>query len=554
MKIFTALLSKLNYLEILYFLIFVILILLKTLLDIFSIGMVPVFLTSFLSGPDSNNYMFNLIMKYVDQFNVFGISDIKYYLSLLILIIICKNLFQILLSYFLNKFSVNLSYKYYKKFFNFYSNQSYNFFLRNSIGAIIRNIDCAKFIGIVFKSYINLIVEIFLVVSLTVFLFITLKNELNLLFLILILFTILYLYYLPIKKFTQNISKIRFVVNRKFLQILNDVYLNFKNNIINQSFYSNYKNYKKIVNQFGKTNFQISFINEINKPILEIIFCILIYFIFNIFYFDEFDSASLLVNLTFIIITLLRLFPGLTNLILINQSLNQNNAFLELIISLNLENKKNNHEKIDFKNSIEFKRVSFKVSEKTILKNVSLKIYKNKTLALIGDSGAGKTTLVDLIIGILKPSSGKIIIDNNQTDYAKRNYLLNTGYLNQINKVLNQDLENIKKDKNFEQATKKAGINFNDIKNRKTLINDLTLSGGEKQRVSLSKLFMQNKKFEIYDEPFNMLDKKNKKKFLATLNKRKKDKTIIIITHDKEILKYVDYIYEIKNKRVIRKN
>ena len=514
--------------------------------------MVPVFLTSFMSGPNSDNYMFNLIMDYVGQFNVFGISDVKYYLSLLILVIICKNLFQIILSYSLNKFSVNLSFKYYKKFFNFYSNQSYNFFLKNSIGAIIRNIDCAKFIGIVFKSYINLIVEIFLVISLTLFLFVTLKNELNLLFLILILFIILYLYYLPIKKLTQNISKIRFVVNRKFLQILNDVYLNFKNNLINQSFYSNYKNYKKIANEVRKTNFQISFINEANKPILEIIFCILIYFIFNIFYFEEFDSTSLLVNLTFIIITLLRLFPGLTNIILINQSLNQNNAFLELIISLKLENIKKKYDKIEFKNTLEFKRVSFSVAKKNILKDISFKIYKNKTIGLIGDSGAGKTTLVDLIIGILKPSSGKIIIDNKQVDYAKKNYLINTGYLNQINKVLNQDLENIKRDKNFESATKKAGIDFNDIKNRKNLISDLTLSGGEKQRVLLSKLFRQNKKFEIYDEPFNMLDKKNKKKFLATLEKRKKNKTIIIITHDTEILKYTDYILEVKNKKVIQ--
>ena len=81
--------------------------------------MVPVFLTSFMSGPNSDNYMFNLIMDYVGQFNVFGISDVKYYLSLLILVIICKNLFQIILSYSLNKFSVNLSFKYYKKFLIF---------------------------------------------------------------------------------------------------------------------------------------------------------------------------------------------------------------------------------------------------------------------------------------------------------------------------------------------------------------------------------------------------------------------------------------------------
>ena len=58
--------------------------------------------------------------------------------------------------------------------------------------------------------------------------------------------------------------------------------------------------------------------------------------------------------------------------------------------------------------------------QKNILKDISFKIYKNKTIGLIGDSGAGKTTLVDLIIGILKPSSGKIIIDNKQVDYAKK--------------------------------------------------------------------------------------------------------------------------------------
>ena len=58
--------------------------------------------------------------------------------------------------------------------------------------------------------------------------------------------------------------------------------------------------------------------------------------------------------------------------------------------------------------------------QKNILKDISFKIYKNKTIGLIGDSGAGKTTLVDLIIGILKPSSEEIIIDNKQVDYAKK--------------------------------------------------------------------------------------------------------------------------------------
>ena len=182
--------------------------------------------------------------------------------------------------------------------------------------------------------------------------------------------------------------------------------------------------------------------------------------------------------------------------------------------------------------------MSFSVAKKNILKDISFKIYKNKTIILIGYSGAGKTTLVDLIIGILKPSSGKIIIDNKQVDYAKKNYLINTGYLNQINKVLNQDLENIKRDKNFESATKKAGIDFNDIKYLKNLISDLTLSGGEKQGL-LSKLFRRIKNSKFMMSHLTCWIKKIKKFLLY--KRKEKNKTIIIITHER-ILKYTDYI------------
>ena len=80
------------------------------------------------------------------------------------------------------------------------------------------------------------------------------------------------------------------------------------------------------------------------------------------------------------------------------------------------------------------------------------------------------------------------------------------------------------------------------------------ISGGQKQRIAIARSIYHDKEILVFDEPFSSLDELNKINIIKTLKMLKKMKTIIIVSHDKEVFKICDYIYELKNKNLIKKN
>ena len=98
---------------------------------------------------------------------------------------------------------------------------------------------------------------------------------------------------------------------------------------------------------------------------------------------------------------------------------------------------------LNFKNSIELKNLSFSYenTKKQILENINLELNKNEFIGLIGNTGSGKTTLVDILLGFLKPTNGKIIIDSNEQDPIELNLAGKIVYLPQENFIINDTLE-----------------------------------------------------------------------------------------------------------------
>lgn len=202
------------------------------------------------------------------------------------------------------------------------------------------------------------------------------------------------------------------------------------------------------------------------------------------------------------------------------------------------------------------------------LSNVNLILNKNELTIIEGPSGSGKTTLLNIIGGLLKPSSGKILVNNKNiiemNDNEKAYYR---------NKVIGFVFQAFYLEPNFtvydnvEVPLIIAGIPKNE--RRKMILSTLDsvglldkekmiaskLSGGEKQRVSIARAIVNNPEIILADEPTGNLDSKNGDMIMSLLKRiSKEDKIVIVITHnDEQAIKYGDKIYRLNDGEINEK-
>lgn len=243
------------------------------------------------------------------------------------------------------------------------------------------------------------------------------------------------------------------------------------------------------------------------------------------------------------------------------------NRFMD-IIDMETENIKDDqsvNENQEFKEFIEFVNVSFRYGEKleNVLENVSLKIKQGESIALIGSSGAGKTTLCSLIPRFYEICSGKILLDGvdiNQIDL--RTLRQNVGLIAQDVYLFNGTvLENI--DYGKPNSSKEEIINAAKFAKAHDFIMELPkgydtqigprgirLSGGQRQRLSIARTFLKNPPILILDEATNALDYENEQAIHECIDNFMKDRTVIIITHRITTIKKVKTVYSFSGRSI----
>ena len=210
--------------------------------------------------------------------------------------------------------------------------------------------------------------------------------------------------------------------------------------------------------------------------------------------------------------------------------------------------------------NIEFKNVSYSYNNlENVIENLSFKINANSSIALVGESGAGKSTIIKLIMGLIKYKSGKILIDEEELSDLNLNTLYdNITYVSQEAPIFDGTLrENLIFDKkiNDEQILKVLKLVCLD-RFYERLENGLDtelgekgirISGGERQRVALARLFFDDSKIIILDEATSAMDNITEKMIMKNIIGQLKNKTLIIIAHRLETIKDVDTIYVLSN-------
>ena len=203
--------------------------------------------------------------------------------------------------------------------------------------------------------------------------------------------------------------------------------------------------------------------------------------------------------------------------------------------------------------SISFDIDSVNIYDKNLLNNVHMSFKKGDIVGIKGESGTGKSTLVKLIPKF-RSVEGIYINDIPIEKIKNEEYLKNISYYSQNTPIISDTIyNNLNFGRKPVQKSVYENLNFlSKFNNLDEMIieNGANLSGGDKQRIALSRYFVENAKIVILDEPTSSLDKETETEIMTAVLENNKDKIIFIISHNNDIMNYCNYIVEVKNKTV----
>ena len=316
---------------------------------------------------------------------------------------------------------------------------------------------------------------------------------------------------------------------------------------------------------FLQTDFLFRFIKSIPTVLVELLL-ILIMLILILISIDAKSTSHILELLGVFAAAGLRLMPSTKKIVSSIQSLRYALPSIKNIIeefprkeTLNLKNIAKINIK-DFKKKILVSNLSFKYrnQEEFLFKNLNLEIKKGKIIGVKGRTGSGKTTFLNLILGLVEPFSGTIIFDDhkfkdinlkslhNLVGYVPQNiYLMDASIKDNIS-FFSNDISNTQIEESIDKANLRKFINqFPDGLNSKIGEKNNKISGGQAQRIAIARALAKSPKILILDEATNALDISTENEILKGISDLRSKLTIIMISHDENSLKICDEIIDL---------
>jgi len=224
--------------------------------------------------------------------------------------------------------------------------------------------------------------------------------------------------------------------------------------------------------------------------------------------------------------------------------------------------------RIAFEKEIRLDHIAYRYpnTEDYVIQNVDIVIPKNQSVAFVGPSGAGKTTMADIILGILEPDKGGVLADgmdvcdnmaewHNKIGYIPQNiYLMDDSIKNNIAYALsNDEIDDNRISEVIEEAQLKSFIESLEH-GVDTIIGEagVRLSGGQRQRIGIARALYKNPEILVLDEATSALDNDTETAVMEAIDSLAGKKTLIIIAHRLTTIKNCDIVYEVKDGHVSR--
>jgi ATP-binding cassette subfamily C protein len=544
--------QKINYIFLLFFF------LISALIEMIGISFVFIFLTQIISGKLLLNLPFlNFFFLHISKF------ETKLILTLLIFIYFFKSFFMSFFHYFLGKFGNDLELYVGTKLHSVYMLNTIDFHLKTNSSELIRNIiiEAGNFsYGIIVNSLLFL--KNFILLTLIFFYLLNLSFYITaIVFLILFIYTYLYQKILSSKNYEWGTKRqIKAALRLKSLQEsfngIKTIKIYEKENLF-------LKKYKEDTEAINLIRLNQSIFSNLPKIWLEFfcIFGVSIFFIISInLNKNLYDYLPIIALLGIILI---RSIPAFNELLFNIQSIQYSKSSLIKVTQdfKNLKSIKKNH--INFNNRIKFNNIYFTYtgSAKIILKNINFEIKKNQSIGIYGESGVGKSTLLNIIFGLLQPTSGSIIIDekiynnsdnslNNLFAYLPQDIFLMDGSIKENITFFEDDnaIDTNKLNYIIEQCQLKNLISTLKQKEN-SQIGELgdNISGGEKQKIAIARALYRNAQIFVFDEVTKSLDLQNQRRINSLIKSFFHAKTIINVSHDVQSLEEYDVIFKLNN-------
>ncbi|MDY5529164.1 ABC transporter ATP-binding protein [Eisenbergiella porci] len=530
---------------------------------------------------DTNIIYENKILLYFYRITNFG--NIEYFLAFLALLICCvyilKNIYLSFMQNMILNFAYNMRMNLATNLLATYIAEPYTFHLTKNIADMQRclQIDANQFM-LLMNATLQLIAEIMVCIALGIYLFDT-SHSITIAIAVLLI-GCLGLFYLISKKISQKLGRQNQRYNSKLIQWVNQALGGIKEVKVleRESFFINsYKeNYKKLI-KGAKNNEMLA---TIPKYIVETVcICGMLLAVVGKMFFGRREIVDFIPQLSVFAVAAFRLLPSVGKINSYINGIMYGLPSLDLIYH-DLKEVENNNRiiKKDVKKTDKFfikekiclvnVRYRYPNTDIDVLKKINLEIGKGKTVALIGSSGAGKTTLADIILGLLQPTEGRIMVDECDIFDNISLWHKSIGYIPQ-NIYLSDDTirnniafgveENEINDSAVEGALRKAQL-YDFVQNLAEGINTFVgdrgvrLSGGQRQRIGIARALYHEPDILILDEATSALDNETEQAVMGAIEKLQGVKTMIIIAHRLTTIKKADEIYEVVNGELVKRN
>jgi len=532
-------------------------------LEMLGIAMIPLFIVNIL---DTEN-LIKILRKFHIVLNFEKNKLIIFFSIILVLTFFLKNLMIIFLNYLQNKIIKDFRVSTTQNLYKFYLFTNYNYFLKKKNSELSRALltDISHAYRYLLAE-INLYREIILVLIIMAFLLFVNTFINGIVFLIFCFVTIIFVS--SFKKFLKEKGKFLQKLSGQNLKLINETLLLIKQIKImgRQPFFnSKFKEINKTTENLALIQ---NFISSLPRPIFEFLAVLMIIIFSNVLIFQhENDNVYIISTLSLLVAACTRFIPAFN---VINSSISAMkwykpsfNIVTEEIKNFNELNqitKKMSNTEIQFNDQIRLENISFSYGEKNILNNFSFDIKKGDIIGIKGPSGVGKTTLVNMILGLLSPQNGKILVDGKNISTNLSSWQSKIGYIPQEVFLLDDTIKNniafglkdqeidIERLNKILKITNLSNFVLNLKDKENSYVGNLgeKLSGGQRQRIGIARALYTNPDILIMDEATSALDMKNEDEIIEELYELKGKKTIIIISHRENTLKNCNKIINLQ--------
>jgi ABC-type multidrug transport system fused ATPase/permease subunit len=549
------------------------LLLIGMFLEVLGIGaLVPTL--EIISDPDlgMNN---EWVQVFISFFEIKNNSDvIIYLLASIIFIYVLKTVFLVYLNYKQNVFLFNLNASLSSKLYGLYLNQSYTFHLYRNSANLQKHLQTdIPYFNSFCTSLIIVVTEFSLLFSILIS--IIWIEPIGAIFIGLFFLILSLLFFSYTKSKMSNWGEKRRTLEGEISKITMEGLRGFKELKLfgRSNYYLN--DFSQKINDLSNINSKYTTFNLLPRYYLELISVIVLIGFILIMVIQERPLGSLIATLGIFVAATFKMIPSINKILGSTQNLKYYASAIDGLIeefknaSKSVQENLIISQSINLKNKITVKDLFFKYNKGQywVLKSINLEINKGTTIGFIGPSGSGKSSFIDLFVGLLTPDSGKIMVDNIDIHKNPTSWQKELGYVPQ--KIFLSDstiIENIafgipQKNISIEKVNKALfSAQLHDFV--KSLPSGLytkvgeagvQLSGGQRQRIGIARALYENPEILVLDEATSSLDTKTEMELMKSIDLLKGKKTILIIAHRLNSLKGCDDIYEIKDGEISKK-